>query len=244
MMAPPESCMHSALISDIVETGWEAQTDVGLWRREFDPVSGRRTRFFSTSSVLSWMGVDAEEFAAKMGRRELPVFLTQFELVARVCDNIVNGHKPLSSRVYRYRVAPGRCLFVHVSTSRVFDSLGRLLRLEEIIRPLSVAEMNEVMERDPGSVCITHMGSKPSYSDAGTRVDAETLQASVDADFKRGRIAYMMKQAPGRALVESLLHKFAAAAAPIMKVADKILEERGEPALRGDMLHFRAFEMM
>jgi len=233
MRAPPESCVHSSLVSEIVEAGWEARTDMGLWRCEFDPVSGRRTRFFSNSSVLSWMGVDAEEFAARLGRRELPVFLTQFELVARVCDNIVTGHKPLSSRVYRYRVAPGRCLFVHVLTSRMFDYLGRLMRLEETIRPLSVAEVNEVMERDPGSVLVTYMGSQPSYTDAGKRVDAETLQASVDADFERGRIACMMKEAHGRALVQSLLHKFAAAAAPVMKLADKILDERGEPALGG-----------
>ena len=221
----PESQVHSPMISEVVEAGWEAQKDVGMWRREFHAASGRRMRFFSTSSVLNWMGYDPEDFYAKMQRRELSMHMTQFEFVAHICDNIIAGHKPLTCRVYRYRATPGRCLFVQVLTTRTFDSFGRLLRVEEIMRPLSVEEVNKSIERDPKIVCATYMGSDQSYAGAGTKVDAQTLLASVEEDFEKGKIGRMMNDSEGRALLQGLMDRFAASVAPAMQAADKILTQ-------------------
>jgi len=219
---------HCPVLSETIETVWEVQRDKGLWRREYDPVTGRRLRFFSSSSVLRWMGYDPEEFLAKMQRRELPVQLTEFEFVAFVCDTLVAEQLSATSRVYRYRRKPGVFQLMQVMTSRTFDSFGRILRVEEVMQPVSVAELNAVMEEDPASVRVTYMGSCEGYAGAGTRVDAETLLASAEKDFEKGKIACMMKHAEGRALVQGLADELAVAVAPALKIAEKIIADRGQ----------------
>jgi len=62
---------------------------------------------------------------------------------------------------------------------------------------------------------------------AGTLTDAETLLTSAENDFRKGKVANMMKTVDGRALLEQLLAKLAVEMAPAISRAGAILAQMG-----------------
>ena len=61
--------------------------------------------------------------------------MTEHELLEWVMDEIACGHEATTIRVRRHWHRPGICLFNRITTTRVFDTLGRLVRLEHICAP-------------------------------------------------------------------------------------------------------------
>jgi hypothetical protein len=58
-------------------------------------------------------------------------------------------------------------------------------------------------------------------------VDAQTLLESVENDFRKGKVANMMKTQEGRALLQRPFDKLRAQMAPVITRADAILKESG-----------------
>lgn len=149
-----------------IDTIWETAS-VGACRRDICPTTGRRKRHFTNTAFLKWTGIHPEEWFTRIQNRELELFLTEYELLEWVMDEIACGHEGVTTRVRRHRHRPGICLFVRTTTTRVFDAFGRLFRLEHVCAPLSVEDLDEVLKTDPDMVQITYMGSGSSYADAG-----------------------------------------------------------------------------
>ena len=103
----------------------------------------------------------------RLQNRELELFVTEYELLQWAMDEIACGQEVTTVRVRRHRHRPGMCLFVRSTTTRVFDALGRLVRHEHVGVPLSVEDLDEVLETHPEMVQIAYMGSGSSYADAG-----------------------------------------------------------------------------
>ena len=149
-----------------IDAMWETAS-VGACRRDLCPKTGRRRRHFTNTAFLKWTGIHPEEWFTRIQNRELELFLTEYELLQWVMDEIACGHEGVTVRVRRHRHRPGMCLFVRTTTTRVFDVLGRLVRLEHACAPLRVEDLDEVLETHPDMVQITYMGSGSSYADAG-----------------------------------------------------------------------------
>jgi len=140
---------------------------VGASRRDFCPETGRRKRHFTNSAFLDLIGIHPEEWFTRIQNRELELFMTEYELLEWVMDEITCGQEIMTVRVRRHRHRPGVCLFVRTTTTRAFDALGRLVRMEHVCAPLSVEDLDEVLETHPDMVQMTYMGSGSSYADAG-----------------------------------------------------------------------------
>ena len=155
--------------AEAMERVWEATTSRGIMRRDFWPTTGRRRRTFVNSALLKWSGISPEEFVTRIQARELGFHQSEFEMLVNLCDEMTCANQPVTTRVQRHRYKPGFCLFVRISTTRVFDFSGRLVRMEHVYEPLSIEALNEVLRTDPGSVQIKYMGSGSSYAEAGWR---------------------------------------------------------------------------
>ena len=167
--------------AQIHESAWEAATSQGMARRDFWPATGQRRRTYMSSSFLKWSAIHPEEFMARIQNRELPLFLSEYELLTWLCDEITCGQQPSTSRVHRHRYKPGFCLFLRITTTRAFDFCGRLMRMEHVCEPLNIEGLDEVLRRDPDIVQATYMGSGASYSDAGGRKGSLCLACGVRA---------------------------------------------------------------
>jgi hypothetical protein len=160
------------------ESAWETATSQGIARRDFWPATGQRRRTYMSSSFLKFTAIHPEEFMARIRNRELPLFLSEYELLIWLCDEIACGQQASTSRVHRHRYKPGFCLFLHITTTRAFDYYGRLIRMEHVCKPLNIEGLDEVLRHDPDIVQATYMGSGACYSDAGGRKGSCILRAA------------------------------------------------------------------
>jgi hypothetical protein len=152
---------------DIIESMWEGKSDMCFWRRDFCPATGRRKRFFANSSFYRSGGMTPEEFIARMQHREIAMYQTEYDFLMFICDQIASGLQPATTRIYRHRYKRAHCVFSKTTTHRTFDGVGRLTRMEYIIEPLTLRQLDTELITNPHCVQTTYMGRDPDYSDAG-----------------------------------------------------------------------------
>eukprot|EP00802_Teleaulax_amphioxeia_P011303 Tamp_11335.p1 GENE.Tamp_11335~~Tamp_11335.p1 ORF type:complete len:494 (+),score=62.69 Tamp_11335:402-1883(+) len=233
-----ETVQDSTLASELVESAMaEMNGKSGVWRRLFCPVTGHRKRFFSTPSYFnSMVGCHPEEFMTRMQNRELPLYQSEVDFLIFICDQMATARQTTTRRVYRHRFKPGSCVFFQILTMRTFDSCGRLTQIEHSFEALSVPQLDQILQKEPEIVHVTHMGVDPSYSDAGARVDAATLVANSDNDYTRGTVANMVHTSRGRAILQDIIVKLCADFAPVVARADALVKASG-PWQLGDDIH-------
>lgn len=153
--------------AEVQESVWEAVSFKGIVRRDFWPTTGRRRRTYISSSFLKWSCISPKEFMTRVQDRQLGLYQSEYEVLTCLCDEIACVDQPITVRVQRHRYRPGFCLFLRITTTRSFDVCGRLVRMEHVCEPLSIQELDEVLERDPGIVQVAYMGSGSSYAKKG-----------------------------------------------------------------------------
>lgn len=102
-----------------------------------------------------------------MQHREIVMYQTEYDFLMFICDQIATGLQPTTKRIYRHRYKRGNCVFFKTTTNRTFDGVGRLTRMEYIIEPLTLREVDTELITNAHCVQTAYMGKDPSYADAG-----------------------------------------------------------------------------
>jgi hypothetical protein len=148
---------------------WQARTNCGYLRLEWDPVSQNRKHAVMNSAFASLNGLHPEEMVSRIGNREASLGRTNdVDFLACLIHDLLTAGAARTERYGRVCDARGRPFLARVISIKDFDSAGRVWQARSAARALAGGEGGElvgmewdgkgriggsVIGREEGSIC-------------------------------------------------------------------------------------------
>ena len=121
---------HGAHLVSTEDALWEARTDCGYLRLEWDPVTQQRRRAAMNTAFAALNGMHPEEMVARIGNREAPLGRTNdVDFLCCLVHDLLAAAAARTERYGRVCDARGRPFLARVISIKDFDSAGRICQV-------------------------------------------------------------------------------------------------------------------
>ena len=189
---PEEQALQEKASWQLLDEVYEKKGQLSCVRVGYDPVSAQRKRISFNAATCHLTQMHPEELAARMSSHTMGMYMTEFEFLLMILDDVANAKQSSITRYCRLRFSASKFAFVRYDKMRCFDMRGRMVRQEHFLTPISSKQLDDALNSRPKQCLIVQM-TRP-----GQRMSAQSLMTSFDSDRTEGSISRMCQTVGGR----------------------------------------------